>query len=1135
MDEVQYHEDCTLRGAPGTVVEVVGEIHFLQNAWLDGSLRFVKAKGSQKAALPMQHRCLDVEGSLEFLDPDVEFINCGSDSTDDGGAFYVEQNVTVSNGRVVARGSKAKWGAAAYVGGSFTMTGGSLLIENSTAGESGGGLYVKDGDFHHLGGNVTMFNSIAGIYGGGVYMNRGKYHLAGYLRFENCFATSAGGGLQARNFQRKNFGAFNQTPSGVLEAKNCTAGLQYGEGGVMATQDSIVAGRVLVDGCRGSTAGCFEAKRLLDIKSTGSVVLRNCRAENYGGAFMGTAAAVRGKLDVINCSASVGGTIYAVRRLFFAEGSLVRIENSSAATQGGAIWAGVISQGGGEISFRNCRSAMKGGAINSNEVFRQEAGSTSFTSCSSRLGGAMFVLALEAKGNMTFQDCLGAGPGGAIHAVGAVEQLSTDSYMTFKRCKSKKSGGAIFAVYLSQQGHMQFLSCKARRSGGAASINDAVNMENIGGAKSKASDSDEDSPSASTSTRRALLRYAPKLKGVKGMVLLNGSSEFRGCKAGAGGALFARNDVLLTRKLGHASFLNCIADAFGGALHGRDIQLLGDVLFRNVSALAGGVIQSVGSVEVPGAVMQQTSAPQISALKLIQMSNVSVENTSHVWFVAPEIHLKDVRCDNGLASFKEPHHVGCRSCEENKLQVSGGPVLDDELPTKQCWPAPRGTAEIDTYHLKLKKGFMTQKANITRSFRCPNRMACVGGSVSTDGWGAMCADGYEGQGCTKCATDFGPADNTVFVCVRCPSQSWQQNFQMSRFVLQDLLLFGLSVMGVSSSTRKVDSKILTNHFMSFVAAAGPVLQAVQETPTFSHIMQSLEYLERVSSAVDEDSGSTGISARCILNYLSLPTHWWARIMLNLLTPFLSVLALTLLRGWRIAVVVGVNCFLPKVCLCFARYLVCYRMEPEHEGGQLFCEWALYTNFSLLSLLLVVASIALAGPALWWMLLGDEEHKDEPFYLYLTASYKEEWKSWEATRLIRKVFLAIICAALPISLHPAMQIMCISLVLLTALVLEMQFRPYKDNRWNLEEKILLTVSLAMVSVTSCFLANEYHWSSTHRNQCFLLTLILLLCIVPSTILIVLILHQLLREKGILKGTPTEKVEETQEPRSHSSSD
>jgi hypothetical protein len=37
------------------------------------------------------------------------------------------------------------------------------------------------------------------------------------------------------------------------------------------------------------------------------------------------------------------------------------------------------------------------------------------------------------------------------------------------------------------------------------------------------------------------------------------------------------------KRLGHASFRNCIADAFGGALHGRDIQLLGDVLFRSLS------------------------------------------------------------------------------------------------------------------------------------------------------------------------------------------------------------------------------------------------------------------------------------------------------------------------------------------------------------------------------------------------------------------------------------------------------------------------------------------------------------------------------------------------------------------------
>jgi len=273
------------------------------------------------------------------------------------------------------------------------MTGGSLLVENSTAGESGGGLYIKHGHVHHLGGNVTMLNSIAGVYGGGVYISRGKYHLAGYLRFENCFATSSGGALQARYPQnedsqeikrlgkkalRYRLGTFNQTLSGVLEAKNCSAGLHSGEGGVMATQDNIIAGRVLVDGCRASTAGCFEVKRLWDVKSSGSVVLRNCHAENYGGAFMGSAATVQGKLEVINCSASVGGTIYAARRLSFAEGSLVRIENSSAVTQGGAIWSRAVSQAGGDISFQNCRSTTKGGAIHSSEVLPQYVAPCSF-------------------------------------------------------------------------------------------------------------------------------------------------------------------------------------------------------------------------------------------------------------------------------------------------------------------------------------------------------------------------------------------------------------------------------------------------------------------------------------------------------------------------------------------------------------------------------------------------------------------------------------------------------------------------------------------------------------------------------------------------------------------------------------
>ena len=100
----------------------------------------------------------------------------------------------------------------------------------------------------------------------------------GYLRFENCFATSAGGGLQARNFQRKNFGAFNQTPSGSLT--QCWGGWMLGDVG-----DAGVAGWCGWCACFGCVARfvshtdknhCRFGRRLMDndLRIAPNVVLR---------------------------------------------------------------------------------------------------------------------------------------------------------------------------------------------------------------------------------------------------------------------------------------------------------------------------------------------------------------------------------------------------------------------------------------------------------------------------------------------------------------------------------------------------------------------------------------------------------------------------------------------------------------------------------------------------------------------------------------------------------------------------------------------------------------------------------------------------------------------------------------------
>ncbi|CAJ1420795.1 unnamed protein product [Effrenium voratum] len=158
--------------------------------------------------------------------------------------------------------------------------------------------------------------------------------------------------------------------------------------------------------------------------------------------------------------------------------------------------------------------------------------------------------------------------------------------------------------------------------------------------------------------------------------------------------------------------------------------------------------------------------------------------------------------------------------------------------------------------------------------------------------------------------------------------------------------------------------------------------------------------------------------------MGLPVTSITRISLLLLTPVCSVVALALIQNIRLAMVVGVNCFLPKICMCFGRYLVCYRMEPADSGGELFCEHA-KAGLSPTALWAIVAALAFAGPALWMRLINDKSNIDTGYYLYLTSAYKDEFKWWEVTRLVRKTLLAIVCAVFPLTLHPVTEIFCIS--------------------------------------------------------------------------------------------------------------
>ncbi|CAJ1420799.1 unnamed protein product [Effrenium voratum] len=117
---VEFPEDCELIGARGTEVVLDGSVHFLRNATLHGSIAF-RGGGAE--------RCVDVEGSLDFVDPDIEFTDCGGSKVDDGGALYVEHSLNIHNGNITFRNSTATDGGCLFVGQDLQMHGGSMRFE----------------------------------------------------------------------------------------------------------------------------------------------------------------------------------------------------------------------------------------------------------------------------------------------------------------------------------------------------------------------------------------------------------------------------------------------------------------------------------------------------------------------------------------------------------------------------------------------------------------------------------------------------------------------------------------------------------------------------------------------------------------------------------------------------------------------------------------------------------------------------------------------------------------------------------------------------------------------------------------------------------------------------------------------
>ncbi|CAJ1424634.1 unnamed protein product [Effrenium voratum] len=862
-------------------------------------------------------------------------------------------------------------------------------------------------------------------------------------------------------------------------------------GGCLAVVKDITmeGGEVVFEDCHATHAGggAWLHNNLLQLG--GHIRFHNCSAQ-YGGGLTVTTGSIRqlyGNMSLHSCVSHLGrgGGIY-VEEQFLEQRGRLEVTNcgSLGFGDGGAVRAEAY-MGYGEARFEGC-FADHGGAMSLEEL-RHHKGNMSFVNCrAASAGGAVHTFRLRQESDLT--ECTSSWrrhrDRRARNRCILFKKMKSLARMSFASCSAPR-GGAVNVYSLRQKGRMSFQECRAETGG-------AVDM-------------------TGTHFGKVSLKQLnrPVFRG-------GGGVDFHGCTANTGGALHSPGDVLLKRGAVY-TFRDLFAAANGGAMVARTLRSAAQAQFVNVTSKTGNTIATSRDLWMDHTTFINCTGPQLSATGHLRLRNCSFVGLQETLCLAGSLRLTNVTCNSGLAGSVGPMSASCAPCDFKSVQVFGKALLDNRHAGPQCVQVPDATAEVGLNYLRLERGSMVEPANISRSFRCPFRMACVGGEVTTEKFGAMCRTGYQGRGCAQCSETHAQSDMSPLECVRCADSPTHQRFQLLHFLMPDLVVFALSASGVTSATgRQKESTVLINQFMSYVLVAGSVLQAVRSTDTFKLCLGHVEPLmEALFSVVELGEGSTGeISADCMLRALGLPSSWQARTLLTLSMPVCAVLLLMVVRGLRVAAVVGVNCFLVKFCVCFGRYLVCYRLEPEQVGGMVICE-ARLTPMSFTTLLGVIALVVLAAPASWCMLLQNEANSQDAFYLYLTASYREEVKMWEVTRLARKTLLALSCAAFPIMVHPLTQITCISVVLLVAFALESHFSPYKAQSWNLLEKFLLLSAMATVDVTAFFLANEGNWSATQKGQGALLFVILGMTMVPLYFQVSLILRQLLKERGMRK--------------------
>eukprot|EP00435_Cladocopium_sp_Y103_P058528 s387_g20.t1 len=868
-------------------------------------------------------------------------------------------------------------------------------------------------------------------------------------------------------------------------------------------------------------------------QSGGSIEIRNSTAKTLGGAIWINFNFHQsdGRL-IISHSGAEKGAIY-VQYNFIQSGGSLSISNSQARVTGGALYVGHnFTKSGGHFTTTNATARDSGGAVHVHEFFVQSGGDlvVSNARCTQKIAGgaiSVFESFTFSGGSIEIMDVFA----GALY-IGR-DFVQTDGSFSIDQSSSEYSGGAMFVSKNLHQsgGTLSISNSTSGRRGG--SIYCGWNLVQSGGSINIKHSAARQSGGALNVAKNLSLHGSLKVRDATSEVdgggvsvmgdleMMNTSAIFRGChaKTGAdvsGAALFAANltqiggAMLVKESGGRGDILHipgqwsldsgsvqlqrCSSTTF--AMHVGSCELRGFLEASNCSAPYG-LLASAGPALVRNASFETSAVPQLRTSRAF-VSDWQVTG-SQAWIASGDVtQVHNLDCDADYGARSDETGAGCGNCTQGFTFLKNRSMATIwELQQMQgCALCPMGAVSCNSSRLEMPPGLTLEKGNISRSLHCPNPLACPGGLVS-DASQQFCEEGYEGLGCSQCADHCGRSDSNVFVCLTCASGFLRAARDTVLFLAGDAIVFTMSaarVIGATSTNR--NSAVYLNQLMAFAAATSPALLAVQQTATFRDQLNVLRRWIGIASVPvqigDLGQSSTFVSAECLVTYLGLEPSLFSSHVLSAVVYVLLALILALRAGAGVALVVAVNCFLPKFCAAFGRYLICYRMEPADIQPEQQC--LLDNKFLVLGRMLALVAIALCfivGPGSWLKITQEKSLAEEPQVLYLTRSYHTGYETWEVERLVRKMCLKLVSTTFPVTLNPSTQMAGVNFILIASLSLHATNRPYMKAEWNRMELVLLVTASVIIVLTTLCLANEIHWAHSARVQISLILTILVL--------------------------------------------